>query len=324
MELIEKYNVSRITVRRAFQELMAEGLIEGKKRHGTFVRTGAPYLAVHRYLFIHSQAQPLSHPFQQSILKGIQSQSNNLEFRLELLALPYREQRPAEDTTASDLIESCKFHGAIALSGLLHYEEMRRLAFKHIPLIWVGQNDIELPPQVIKVDCMPDSVLVMVLEHLKEASRKNIGFIGTPPDETHNIKQQIVIAVQNTGLIFNEDIYEPSPWGINAAAKACQRLLKRNPHLDAVVACDDLQALGALKAIRGMGKRVPEDIAVIGSGNFFEAGEFDAAIHEITTVDLQFVQQGQMAVECLKKLIAGENVQQQIWITPKLIRRQTS
>jgi GntR family transcriptional regulator, arabinose operon transcriptional repressor len=324
MELIEKYNVSRITVRRAFQELMAEGLIEGRKRQGTFVRMGASFLAIQRYVFIHAQAQPLTHPFQQSILKGIQSLSQNLEFRLELLALPFRENRPLEDTTASDLIESCKFHGAIAISGLMHQEELRRLAYKHIPVVWIGRNDIELPPQVIKVECNSEAVNSIMLSHLKETGRKRLGFIGTPSDEIHNYKEQVISYMAKSGLDFRESSYEPSGWGISPACKACQKLLKRCPELDAIVASDDLQALGALQAVRAAGKKVPEDIAIIGSGNFFEAGEQDAAICDITTVDLQVFEQGRAAVECLKKLILGEHVEPNIWIEPKLVRRQTT
>ena len=50
----------------------------------------------------------------------------------------------------------------------------------------------------------------------------------------------------------------------DAGAAAMTRLLERAPDIDAVFAASDVMAVGAIAALRRAGRRVPEDVAVIG------------------------------------------------------------
>src|SRR5690606_8426099 len=45
---------------------------------------------------------------------------------------------------------------------------------------------------------------------------------------------------------------------------ATRRLLERHPDLDGLFVASDLMALGALDALRAAGRRVPDDVAVVG------------------------------------------------------------
>jgi DNA-binding LacI/PurR family transcriptional regulator len=322
-EFIEKYNVSRITVRRAFQELITEGLIEGRKGQGTFVRAEAGHLAAHRYMFIHAQGVQVTYPFTQRILNGIQSMTPNHKFRLEIMAVPYVEHRDIKDTSASDIIELCKFNGVITLSGLMNHEELRRLSYKNVPVVWIGGRDPELPPGIVAIAGGPKPMVEVIVEYLKGIGRKHIGFIGYPPNEVHHYHESVVVSMTKVGLSLEEQAYEPSGWGISPAARACQKLMKHSPNLDAIVASDDLQALGVLQTLREMGKKVPDDIAVVGGGNYLDE-DGESSHLGLTTVDQNLVEQGRMAVECLVKMTNGEEVKPQIWVEPHLVRRQSA
>lgn len=57
---------------------------------------------------------------------------------------------------------------------------------------------------------------------------------------------------------------EPCRYSMGDAYAAAGRLLDRNPKLTAIFAMSDVMAIGVIRALRDRGKRVPEDISVVG------------------------------------------------------------
>ena len=83
--------------------------------------------------------------------------------------------------------------------------------------------------------------------------------------------------------------------GIGGEA-AAQRLLARAPDIDAIFAASDLTAFGVLRAIRNSGRRVPQDVAVVGFDDIDGAESTDPPL---TTVRQQTVLQGRAMVRLL-------------------------
>ena len=72
-------------------------------------------------------------------------------------------------------------------------------------------------------------------------------------------------ACQELGLPFDgERQCEPCRYSLEDGYAAARRLLERCPDLTAIFAVSDVTALGAMRAMRDLGKRVPEDISVMG------------------------------------------------------------
>nr|WP_278197041.1 substrate-binding domain-containing protein [Streptomyces cylindrosporus] len=59
-----------------------------------------------------------------------------------------------------------------------------------------------------------------------------------------------------------------SDFSEESGRRAMTELLERHPEIDAVLAASDTTAAGALHALRAAGRRVPEDVAVIGFDDF--------------------------------------------------------
>ena len=75
---------------------------------------------------------------------------------------------------------------------------------------------------------------------------------------------------QALGPSFREDLVESGDFTQLGGEVATERLLERVPDLDGLFAASDLMALGALAALRRAGRRVPEDVALVG----FDDNEF--------------------------------------------------
>jgi DNA-binding LacI/PurR family transcriptional regulator len=84
--------------------------------------------------------------------------------------------------------------------------------------------------------------------------------------------------------------------------RATERLLAEHPDLDAIFAASDLMALGALRALREAGRRVPEDVAVVGFDDAAMAAYSDPPL---TTVRQQVELMGQEMVRLLLARIAA-------------------
>lgn len=99
------------------------------------------------------------------------------------------------------------------------------------------------------------------------------------------------------GLIAYGDFSEDS------GAAAMRRLLTARPDLDAVFVASDLMAFGALRTLREAGRRVPEDVAVVG---FDDAQIARQADPPLTTVFQPIEEMGRQMARLLVSRIRGE------------------
>ncbi|MCC6422241.1 MAG: LacI family DNA-binding transcriptional regulator [Phycisphaerales bacterium] len=82
-------------------------------------------------------------------------------------------------------------------------------------------------------------------------------------------------------------------------------LIERGIQFDALVCQNDLIALGAIHALKAAGKRVPDDVAVVGYDNMEFAG-FPGV--ELTTVDSHPEELGALGTKLLSELLEGKSV----------------
>jgi DNA-binding LacI/PurR family transcriptional regulator len=106
----------------------------------------------------------------------------------------------------------------------------------------------------------------LATQHLIHVGRQRIAFLGGPREElTVQYRfQGYEDALQTAGRSVDSDLLAYGDYTHASGIAAMQRLLDQCPDLDAVFVNSDLMAIGAISAIQDRGKRVPEDIAVVG------------------------------------------------------------
>ena len=145
------------------------------------------------------------------------------------------------------------------------------------------------------------------VEHLFRQGRRRVATIAGPQDMGAGLArlsgyQEAVRAAGgrvDPGLIAYGDFSEGS------GTAAMRRLLDVCPELDAVFVASDLMAFGALRALREAGRRVPEDVAVIG---FDDAPIARQAEPPLTTVFQPVEEMGRQMARLLVSRIRGEEV----------------
>ncbi len=106
----------------------------------------------------------------------------------------------------------------------------------------------------------------LATQHLIQSGRQRVAFLGGPDDNLtvqHRFKGY-ENALQAAGRSVDSNMLAFGDYSHASGITAMQRLLEQSPHLDAVFVNSDLMAIGAISTIQNSGKRVPEDIAVVG------------------------------------------------------------
>ena len=111
-------------------------------------------------------------------------------------------------------------------------------------------------------------------------------------------------------------------WGQASAAHAMQRLLDQRPKLDAVFAACDVMAAGAMNALHRAGRRVPEDVAVVG---FDDHALAQRVRPMLTTVRQPVEELAEVAIRRLLAAAGGQaDVPEPTVLTTRLIIRDSA
>jgi len=122
-------------------------------------------------------------------------------------------------------------------------------------------------------------------------------------------------------LPSHEPVVLESDVNIADARKKALQLFSRHPEIDAVFAASDFAALGVAQAALELGKRIPEDVSIIGFDNLDIASE--QLLYPLSTVAQPKEEIGRRAGEMIIDLIHGRKTAPVILDAPLILRNTT-
>ncbi|PWU53922.1 LacI family transcriptional regulator [Micromonospora globispora] len=145
------------------------------------------------------------------------------------------------------------------------------------------------------------------VEHLAGQGRRRIAHIAGPQDMGAGVARLAGYreAVRAAGAGTDEDLIAYGDFSEGSGTAGMRRLLEICPDLDGVFVASDLMAFGALRTLREAGRRVPEDVAVVG---FDDAPIARQAEPPLTTVFQPVEEMGRQMARLLVSRISGEEV----------------
>lgn len=143
-----------------------------------------------------------------------------------------------------------------------------------------------------------------LVNHFVELGHRDIGLILPSPDIAftgfrHEGYRQ---GLADAGIPYRAEYVVNGDLWWSGGYQGTQLLLDNHPELTAIVACNDLMALGAMSAIQGRGLQVGRDIAVAG---FDDIPAAEYAYPSLTTVHQPIYEIGQRLVKILIGIIVG-------------------
>lgn len=236
------------------------------------------------------------------------------------LLLSAADRGDAELAALRRLVEGRRVDGLIVVRTLRQDPRVDYLLQRKIPFVSHGRT--ERPEDYAFVDM--DGVVAgrIATEHLIGLGHRDIAFVG-PPSAILNYawhrRTGYAEALKAHGLPLHENLVQEGEGGEIFGERTAARLLSADRPPTAIVCATDLEAIGALRAIRTAGLTAGRDISVIGHDDLPEASLTEPPL---ATLKQPHAAVGIRLAEIIAALIAGKDPQsfQEVW-QPELIVR---
>ena len=181
-----------------------------------------------------------------------------------------------------------------------HFEEIHKMG---IPLVFFARTC--LPELFSSVVADGDVAAQQATQHLIDTGSRRIAFIGGPNhlDMVRRRKHGYIEALHENRIPVDRSLVVCDKIDFDVAREAAIKLLSRADRPDAILAFNDIITYAAFDAIKHMGLRIPDDVAIIG----FTDGDSAAFVTpKLTTIMDKAHEQGYKACELLLRSINGD------------------
>lgn len=163
----------------------------------------------------------------------------------------------------------------------------------------------------------------LATEHLLRRGRRVVGAVTGPLDMQPAIDrlQGYRDALRQAGIPVRKALTEPGDFTEIGGERAVSALLHRCPGLDAITVGSDSMAFGALRALAAAGRKVPDDVAVVGFDDIPAAQHADPAL---TTIRQPFEDMARHTRDLLVQQLAGTAHGDQFVIVPTCLIERAS
>ncbi|MGQ9487638.1 MAG: LacI family DNA-binding transcriptional regulator [Armatimonadota bacterium] len=329
VQIAELSQVSQATVSRVLRgdprvnEEMRQRVLEVIRQHGYVPdaraqslrsqRTGMLGLVVHR-----SPKQLARDPFFSALIAAIVEFAGERGYHLCVDAARAEQSRRA---IYEDLLRTRRVDGLVLVEPQTQDERMLRLLEEGFPFVLIGRY--EPTDAVYSVDNDNVGAGHMATKHLIGKGHRRIAYISGPRgifvcEDRHQGYRQ---ALSEAGVPY---VPELVAWGDFSEAhgyRSMNRLLGLPEPPTAVVAVDDLVAIGALRAAQERGIAVPQQVAVIGFNDSPFCQYVDPPLSSVA-VDIRGL--AHIATQVLIRLIEEREVPQRRHIVPCQLMERSS
>lgn len=156
--------------------------------------------------------------------------------------------------------------------------------------------------------------------HLLRCGRTRIATIAGPQDMVGGIDRLAGYRAALRGS-KSRSIVAVGDFTRESGVVAMRQLLDDDPHLDAVFVASDLMADGALRTLRQQGRRVPDDVAVVGFDDIEIARYTEPPL---TTVRQPIFDIGREMARLMLRLAAGEQIEPAVVLPTELVVRESA
>jgi DNA-binding LacI/PurR family transcriptional regulator len=263
-----------------------------------------------------SEERVFGEPFFAGIVRGISSvlAETQLQLWLAMAQSPAERERVEHHLTNQhvDGVMLLSLHDADPLPALL---EKRGL-----PVVLGGRpaRMLHTDGSISYVDADNEGGARIAVEHLLTLGRRRVAVIAGPQDMAAGLSRLAGYrqAIQDVDerLVAYGDFSEASG---EAATRA---LFAADPHIDAIFAASDLMACGAMVALRDLGRRIPDDVALVGFDDSTIARQTDPPL---TSVHQPVEAMGREMARLLLARIGGAG-SSSVMVETHLVRRASA
>jgi DNA-binding LacI/PurR family transcriptional regulator len=253
-------------------------------------------------------------PFFSGVVRGVTEELESLQKHLILvLAHATTDRNHLERYVAASHVDGVivvSTHGADPLPAAL--------ARKGTPVVCSGRAPVR--PHLSYVDVANVEGASAAVGHLLDRGRRRIATIAGPQDSVAGI-DRLTGYRETLRSRHRRSIVAVGEFTRDSGALAMRQLLDDDPMLDSVFVANDMMAIGALHTLHEAGRRVPDDVSVVGFDDIYAAQFTEPAL---TTVRQPTDTLGRELVRMLLRLVAGDPVDGPVILPTELVVRAST
>jgi DNA-binding LacI/PurR family transcriptional regulator len=334
-ELIKKFDISRVTARKALQSLRNDGTLESTPGRGTFLarHPARPTAGLLQTRVIGLLVPNATEPMVGGIVRGVEAEVTRRGYHM---LLSHDHNDPELQITQLGKMMDAQVAGILLYPDRFVTERkeflvlLKELKRRGIPLVLLDRYIAGLDFSCVMTDNVQG--MYQLTEHLICCGRRRPALVGFWPNNTvHRDRRRGVIeALRDHGLQpgpvleceigADQDFFESARDVVAGWVKG-----KRAAELpfDSIICMFDMLAFGAFTALREAGLRVPDDVALVGYDNF-DSQVYRSLGLQLTSVQQPLDDEGATAASLLIDRIEGKPRQDRanhILLPPKLVVR---
>ena len=323
-EIAKIANVSKATVSRVLNNSPTGVSTETRKRVQQIIKE-MNYVAGSRDVSMWTRTIALilpdiTNPFFSELAKEVENYAAHNNYYVVLINTEFSEERECEYLVR---ILTKKIDGIILIPSGNRVRKEHLLPNKYnIPLLLL---DRKLAGEHSFFGVYTDSEYASFksCELMVSNGSREIAFIGGAPNASTSIDRMsgYKAAVKHFNLNYNENLIRQGNYTVESGYDAVMELAKLNVRFSAILAANDLMALGAMTAVKEFGYRIPDEIEIMGYDNIILSKYCDPPL---STFQQPTIEMGSRAVENLLRMVKGEENITDVKLQPHLIKRKTT
>jgi len=231
------------------------------------------------------------------------------------------ERNPADEPEYVRLLTERQVDGMLFARPSTEGDSLHLLSLirQGVPLVTTAYRLPGESLMVVDVDNVDGGL--QATDCLIRAGHRRIGMLTGPKSwkSVDDRNRGFRLALERAGLQYQQGRVEAADWSYSGGYEAMKRLLRRSPEITALFSQNDRMAIGAMKAMREAGRRLPDDLAVVGYDDIPAASYVDPPL---TTMRQPMQEVGEIAARRLIELVNDPDLErEEVLLKTELVRR---
>lgn len=236
------------------------------------------------------------------------------------------EEEPDRELAMLEVLDEKRVDGVVAAAPRSETEKLLPLLARHPNVVVVNRLFQSSRASTALGYVVNDDKTggYLVTKHFLARDRKTVGFLAGPKTSYGSIRRNVGYrkALEEFNLEYAPDIVRHCPPTVEGGSQAARQLVQDHPEIDALFCFNDLVAIGALQCCHQLGRKVPEDVAIIGYDDIPMASWVTPPL---TTCRVNSEEMGRLAIQLLIDHIGGCAEEcENIVLKPELITRSSA
>ncbi len=261
---------------------------------------------------------PQANPFYSYVIAGIEQECRRNQVNLMYAALPVDNENVPVETPR--LLEEDEVDGLLLVGAYVGQALGTLLRAKQVPIVLVDAYAAQDEYDAVLTDNA--RAAHQAVSYLIECGHRHIALVGAHPNAYPSFEQRRAAyrqAMHDHSL--DTCYFADAPLQRNELMRATQQLLEQHPQITAVFGVNDEAALAALNAAQAMGKRVPDELSVVG---FDDIDLAQNVMPSLTTMHVDKLGMGRLSVQLLMdRLLHPEAHNVVAFVRPRLMERES-